>query len=125
MSLRAIRESDIEQLRRIHKEHFGTEYGFNEFFDHALMLFVYEEDDKIISAGSVRTIVEACTITDKDATKKERHRAFMEILRASLLTCGIHKYHELHAFIQDPRWYQILQKMEFKPTVGQALVKRV
>lgn len=125
MSLHHIQESDIEDLKRIHKEHFGTEYGFNEFFEHAIMLCVYKEGDKIISAGSVRPIIEACTITDKDATKKERYRALMEILRLSLFTCEKVNHTQLHAFVQDPTWVQILSKVGFKPTVGQALVRKV
>jgi hypothetical protein len=46
----------------------------------------------------------------------------MEILKASIIAAETHGYKELHAFIQDPKWSQILKKIGFIPTVGEALV---
>ena len=122
--LRPIKSEDIPKLKELLIEHFGDEFQFHEFFDHAISTFIYTEQGKIISAGSVRSILEALTITDKSATAKERYRAFSTILSASGSVCNRHGYRELHAFIQDPHWYRILQKVGFKPTVGKALVIR-
>jgi len=123
MNIRPINPNDILKLQEIHQKHFGQEFIFPNFINEFHCAFVIENDnDEIITAGGVRAIAEAITITNKDFSVKIRREALHKMLQASLFTAGHHNYNQLHAFVQDPSWTQCLKKIGFKDTKGQSLV---
>lgn len=123
MRLRAFESSDIDQLYEIWEKQYQDEFTFPNFFKHFVGRFiVVDSNERIISGGGVRTICESVIITDKRVAPLTRRDALIQILEASLFTCGRLEYDELHAFIQDEGWKKVLQKYHFKPCKGEALV---
>jgi len=122
--IRTLQQTDLFDLRRIHERHYQDEFNFDEFItNHMLCGFVVvSNNDRIISAGVVRTIAECAVVTDKDYSIIDRKEALMQILQASMFTAGKFNYDELHAFVQDKKWEKRLKKSGFRDCAGKALV---
>ena len=112
--IRAIKENDIEQLKEIWNKFYRNEIQFPNFFDKYLCAFVVIENDMIISAGGVRTIVESVVLTDKNQSVRKRMRALFEILEASKFVASRNGYNNLNAFIHDQSWKKHLINIGFK-----------
>lgn len=126
MKLRCISFDDITQLREIHSKHFKNEFENPNFFDNFLSSFVVtDENNKIITGGGVRTIIEAVIVTDKDVEIQERRMALLEMLKMSAFVGNSNGYKELHAFIQDEDWMRHLKKAGFNETKGRSLVLNI
>jgi hypothetical protein len=121
MIIRALQESDLNQLKEIHACFYKDEFDLPDFFNKFLCSFVVIDDDTIISAGGVRTIAESIIITNKNVSVKTRREALYHILQASMFTCGSSGYDQLHAFIQDDNWQKHLVKIGFKSCKGNAI----
>jgi hypothetical protein len=122
MIIRELRQTDIEKIREIHARHFTHEFKFDEFEKNFLSYFVTENDEGIISAGGVRTIVESVIVTDLDRNVRDRKLALCNVLQASMHVAKISGYDQLHCFIQDKKWQHHLEKVGFRTTTGQSLV---
>lgn len=123
MKVRAINPSDINELKIIHDKFFKNEFEFPDFLNEYLSPFVViDEEDKIITAGGVRTIAETVLITNKDYLIKHRQSALLRSLRMSSYIAGVNGFNQLHAFIQDKNWLRHLKRVGFTETKGQALV---
>jgi hypothetical protein len=123
MKIRALDPLDIDRLRAIHEEHYKDEFLFPDFLNNFICAFVVvDDDDKIISGGGVRMIAESIMITDKDYPLRPRMSALCQVLDASEFVTKHAGLAELHAFVQDDRWYALLQKVGFLPTRGKPLV---
>jgi hypothetical protein len=121
MRLRALLRRDVSQIENIHKKHFEKEFKIEELYNHHCS-FLVEEDEKIISAGGIRTIMEATIVTDKDVEVSKRREALLMMLKTALDTTKNAGYSELHAFVQDDKWMQHLIRYGFQPTKGKSLV---
>lgn len=123
MKIRAVQESDFEQLREIHKLFYKNEFSFPDFIDNYLCSFaVVNHDGQIISASGIRTILESVALTDKRFSVKDRRAALIEILDASRYISAKNGFNQIHAFIQDSSWLEHLKKYGFIPTKGSPLV---
>ncbi len=121
MIIRAFKESDLNQLMKIHEEFYKEEFSFNDFCNAFVDFFVVEEDNQIISAGGIRAIAESVIMTNKVMSNKTRVRALHQMLEAQLFTCGKTNFRQLHAFIQDKDWERHLMKIGFQKCKGDAL----
>ena len=125
MNLRAINPDDIENIKKIHDEHFSHEFSFEEFRYQYLNAFLVEDDNGIISAGGIRNICEAVIVTDKSRTVRDRKDALLCMLHASISTIDKIGYNQLHAFVQDETFMRHLILAGFKETKGKALVLEI
>jgi hypothetical protein len=123
MKIRALDPNDIDELRKIHEEHYKDEFPFPDFLNNFICAFVVVDDEGgIISGGGVRMIAESIMITDKDYPLRPRLSALCQVLDASEFVTRHAGLAEIHAFVQDDRWYNLLQKIGFLPTKGKPLV---
>ena len=122
MIIRPLDNSDLQDLRKIHKKFYKEEFAFPDFDKHFLYAFSITLDGKIVTAGGVRTILESVILTDQSFSPRVRREALYQMLQSSIYCADKMSYEELHAFIQDENWLKILQKVGFKPTVGKSLV---
>lgn len=123
MKIRALVPSDIEEIRKIHHEHYTHEFDFPDFLHNFVCAFVVTDDnEKIISAGGVKLIAESIVVTDKNYSVRDRRTALCYVLDASEFITKHADFKELHAFIQDDDWYNHLKKIGFLPTRGKPLV---
>jgi hypothetical protein len=122
MTIRELTNTDINVLYEIWKKHYSEEFTFPNFSDHFLNAFVVEDNDRIITGGGVRLIAESILITNKDIGKLTRRDALIMTLQASQFFCKKNGFNQLHAFVQDEKWQDILEQYDFRPTVGNALV---
>lgn len=122
MILRAMMPRDLEPVRTIHEKYYGTEFPLPDFVTNYLCAFVVmDENDSIISAGGVRTLLESVLLTDKSFAPEVRKEALLDILVASIHVAKKGKFEGIHAFVQDKKWAARLRRTGFKDTVGQAL----
>jgi hypothetical protein len=76
---------------------------------------VLDDCGKIITAGGVRPLAEALIITDKDALRGNRNRAFREMRAALEFVARTKGFNNLYAFVKsDEHWQSILQRVGFK-----------
>lgn len=122
MDIRNLEVEDISRLRHIHALYFKDEFAFPDFMHGFLQAFAIHDNNAIITAGGVRPIMEAVLVTDLNKTPRERHEALILALKASMHSCELLGYRQLHAFVQDELWIHHLEKYGFKPTVGKSLV---
>ena len=121
--IRAMKPEDLPDLKEMHDEFYKEEFPFPDFGKHFLGAFVCTNDDnRIISAGGLRTITEGITIMDQSLSLRERRDAMVQILHASMFTADRFNYDQIHAFVQQEKWSHILKKMGFTNPVGESLV---
>ncbi len=121
MIIRAMTPDDIQPLREIHQRYFKNDFPFPDFTEHFLNAFVVLENDEIITAGGVKTILESVVISNKDMSPVIRRDALQRLLLASMFTAGSFGYDQIHAFVTDDKWRRRLIKSGFQPTAGQSL----
>ena len=122
MIIRELLSSDIQVLHQIWKKHYSGEFTFPDFTEQFVQTFVVEDNDRIVTAGGIRLIAESVIVTNKDIPRKVRIDALQAMLQASLFTCARNGYDQLHAFVQDEKWQSVLEKYNFRPTKGEAMV---
>ena len=123
--IRLLKESDYEQVRKIHEKYYKHEFSLEEFSKNYLSMFAVvdnEYSDEIIVAGGIRTIVEVVLVTNKDFSARDRRSALYSTLQASSYMAKNYGYSQLHCFVQDEKWEKQLKKVGFHPTKGTALV---
>lgn len=121
MNIRSYETSDLEELTRIHHEHFKDEFDLPDFLDY-LCVFVVEDEKGIITFGGIRDIAECVTVTNKNRNTKDKVKALYQILHASSYTACNLGYDQLYAWSQNPQWAKRLIKTGFRPPVGQSLI---
>ena len=120
--MRTLNINDINELKKIHSHFYEKEFEFPNFFENYLCAFVVEDNDKIITAGGVRTIPEIILITDKDQSVKMRVSGLYKALQISNHICERNNYKHLHAFVQDDKWLGQLLRSGFRSTKGKSVV---
>lgn len=122
MILRAMKEEDLERLERIHNKYYKNEFPFPDFTSHFLNAFIVENEGLIVTAGGLRVITEAVAVTNKELNINERAEGLGKLLSALAYTAHRDGFNEIHAFVQEERWKQVLLNRQFKKTKGEALV---
>ena len=125
MNVREYRPSDLEELERIHNEFFSEEFSLPDFLTNYLCAVTIEDDAGVITIGGVRNIAESVIVTNKERSAYTRVRALNNLLEASRFIARTHGHDQLHAFIQDDKWYSHLLEKGFAPCKGRALVTGV
>jgi hypothetical protein len=123
MTIRPMRETDINYLKQIHLKHYGEEFPFPNFAQNFPMTLIVENDHgKIVTGGGLKLHVESILITDKDKDSRERTRALLSALSCMSYTAAGAGHNQIHAFIQEPQWSAHLKKYGFTPAIGESLV---
>lgn len=124
--IRDIQSSDITKARLIHEKYYKTQFDFPNFFNHFTCAYsICNENDELVSIAGVRPILELVVLTDKDKSVRERYRAVYQILDMSKYVASKKGFDELHAFVQEDHWRDVMLSRGFKETVGKSLVIEV
>ncbi len=107
----------------IHKAQYKDQFDFPAFKDEFILIYSsVNKDGELVSIAGVKPILEMVAITDQTKPVRERYTAVYDILAASQFTAASHKHNQLHAFVQDPHWMEVMLARGFCKTKGQALV---
>lgn len=121
--IRALLKRDESSIQAIHKQFYADEFSLDDMKNLTCGFSAVDENDKIICAGGIKSIMEMIIVTDKSVGLDKRQVALYEMLNTAAKTTHEAGYRQLHAFIQDEKWARYLIKhVGFKPTVGQSLV---
>lgn len=121
--IRPVVPNDIIVAKELHEKFYQEQFAFPDFRKEFLMSFTsINKEGQLVSLAGVRQILEFVAITDQTKPVRERHTAVYDILAAAMFTAGINNYHQLHAFVQDPHWAEVMKKRGFTPIKGEGLV---
>lgn len=121
--IRALLKRDVQCINDIHKRFYSEEFSLSDLDNLSYSFVSVDENDKVISAGGIKPIIEMIIVTDKDATVNNRQVALYDMLRMAEVSTRQAGYNQIHAFIQDEKWARyLIRHVGFKPTVGQSLV---
>lgn len=112
-------------VKQIHEKFYSREFDLPDFLKFVASFAITDSDDRIITVGGVRPILELIAITDRSLPAMIRRSAYFNVLNASIYMgqkCG---YDQLHVFAQGDRWIEALKKVGFRDTKGTALVMDV
>jgi len=113
--IRSVEPSDFKEIHEIWEKFYKHSFLFPDFLNYICAFVVLDDHGKIITAGGVRPLAEALIITDKDALRGNRNRAFREMRAALEFVARTKGFNNLYAFIKDdPSWSTILQRVGFK-----------
>jgi len=121
MNIREIRVTDLEQIQEIHERFYKTEFCLPDFTANFLCAFVVEHHDRIVLAGGLKKQVELVYVTDKDFSRRERRTALYKGLDVAKYLASRNGYDQLHAFIQDHKWLEVMEKRGFNHCNGTAI----
>lgn len=122
MILRSIVNEDFDKLNEI-KGYEGQEEIRND--SNTITGAIVEDiEGKIISGGVIRNISEIVLVTDRNFHSRKRLDALDELLKFGVYASIKMDRHDLHAFVQDKKFSEILiKKFGFKEAIGRCLVK--
>jgi hypothetical protein len=120
LRIRILNHKDLTEVRRVHEKFYSHEFELPD--DHYLGSFIVEDKGELITAGGIRTLAEIIAVTNKGASTRKRIEAIEMLFQASSLVCCSNGYDQVHAFVQDENWMNILLKRGFHPTKGKALI---
>lgn len=127
LKIRSLEKRDYECVKKIHEQYKHEFPLMPDFLTHYLFSFaVCDNDDRIITAAGVRTILEVVALTDKTVSPRIRRTALFDVLEVSSFVAASNEYENIHAFVQDEKWKsQLITTGGFKETKGSALVREV
>lgn len=125
MMIRPLEISDISAVKEIHERYFNHEFNLPDFEKFIASFAMTNVEDRIVSVGGIRPILEMVSLTDKDLSIFLRRSAYFNILSACLYMAEKHKFDQIHVFAQGDRWIEALKKVGFRNTKGTALVMDV
>lgn len=120
--VRSITKRDIDKIGIIHSKFYNDEFPLSDLNRFMTSFVVTDDNDDVICAGGIRTIVEAIIVTDKDVEVNKRREALLKMLEVAKKTTKTAGYDQIHAFVQDYHWLQHLIDHGFRQTVGESLV---
>jgi hypothetical protein len=125
MNVREYRPSDLDELKRIHKEFYNSEFELPDFLTNYICAVTIEDDKGIVTVGGVRNIAEAVAVTDKNHSLRARYKALWELYHALNYIARNSGHTQLHAFVQDEKWLTHLSNIGFHSTKGRPLVMEI
>lgn len=94
--------------------------------ENILTCLVAKDDDGIIVFGFIKLFAEAIIIPDRTRGKLETARAIKLLTEAGANICRTAKIEELHAFVEESQWADLLREhLGFSNVKGEALSLRV
>lgn len=121
--IRALLKRDQVQIADIHNRFYKSEFELSELDRLTCGFTAVDNNDRVICAGGIRTIMEMLIVTDKESNLNERQVALYDMLTTAMNSTRSAGYKELTAFVQDEKWARYLIKhVGFKPTAGKSLV---
>ena len=114
--------TDLENIKMIHDEHYKNEFEFPDFSKFTGVFVAEDDDNRIVTAGGIKPIIESVIITDKSYNVNERVRALHKILDISEFMTRAQGFDQLHCFVQDELWCRQLENHKFQATKGRSLV---
>ena len=124
MTIRNITPFDLEKLKEIHKSFFEHEFSFEDFLHGSISSFIITDDNdgEIITAGSIRPIAEMTAISNLTKSPRLRRNALHEMLQiAQYVLRDSSIYDQLHVFVQDNKWKEMLKRAGFAECAGRPL----
>lgn len=121
INIRSFRPSDIEEVRKIHAEHFINEFDFPDFMNYVCAV-VIEDEQGIITTGGIRDIAECVAVTNMNRSAQDRIRALYHLMDASIFACRKVNYDQMYVWSQNSQYTRRLKRNGFKLPVGQSLI---
>lgn len=119
--IRACTFEDLDEIKRLHEQHFAKEFDLPEFMKY-ICAFVVEDEKGIITAGGIRDIAECVAVTNMDRSPVDRIKALYELLDASKFVCRRSDYDQMYVWSQNPRYSKRLMRNNFRLPQGQSLI---
>lgn len=121
--LRSYKPSDLNRIREIHQQYHEKGFEFPDIERAITKAVVTNRDEEVIAFGVARTIAESIMILDPSQSLREKTKALEMLIRHGIFGCELAGYDQLHAFVQDEHFKQVLEKhFAFRECVGKALV---
>jgi citrate lyase synthetase len=123
VTIRNINQLDLEKLKEIHHSFFEHEFTFEDFLHGSISSFVITDDNdgEIITAGSIRPIAEMTAISNLAKSPRLRRNALFDMLQISQYVLHNTSYDQLHVFVQNGKWEEMLKRAGFKQCAGRPL----
>lgn len=109
MKIRPFRQSDIEPIDRIWREHHSSDFSVPNR-NNAVTDAVVEKDGKVIAYGQVKLFAEAMLILDKDATTRDRVEALKLLMLEAFRGVDTAGIEDVYCFIKDPAFAGLISK---------------
>lgn len=125
MKARAIQPQDTLQLLNIHNQFYKSEFAFPGLISNKnyMIYTIADEDNKVITTGILRALLEIIELTDLSRPVEVRKDALIKSLGIAQAFAVNNEFEHIHAFVQDPKWADILKrKAGFSPINGEALI---
>lgn len=121
MNIRFAEPRDLPALKLIHSQFYEKDFPFPNL-QHFIGTFVVTDDnDRIITFGGVRYLLEAVALTNKNFSPRQRKAALNQLLYGLGMITQENKFDKFHVFITESDWKKHLLKSGFNPCVGEAL----
>ena len=121
-----VTDEHIERAREVHKLYYNNEFDFPDFLKEFILVFSsVNNEGQLIGIGGIKTILEFIVITDPTKSVRDRHTAVYDLLAAANSAAKNNNYDQIHAFVQNLHWKEVMLKRGFRETKGQALVIEV
>lgn len=113
----------LDRAKEVHKLYYQNEFDFPDFLKEFILIFSsVNESNELVSIGGIKTILEFIAITDPTKSVRDRHTSVYDLLAAARSAAKNNNYDQIHAFIQDPHWKDVMLRRGFRETKGQSLV---
>lgn len=119
--IRLLQTSELEAVKELHRCYYSNEFAFPDLSQFICVLAAVDDNNKIVTAGGIRPILEAVLITDISQSVKLRRKALLEMLQSISFVAQRSNYNQIHAFVQDEGWLKQLVKQGFSKCRGEAL----
>lgn len=114
MIIRYIEPQDVEQIDKIYETYFsGMERpDFSNFH----CVFVVVEDNRVISVGGLKPLVEAVVLTDRSFSVRKRRDALLNIHTGLTYAAKKLGFERIYAFCFEQSYSNhLINRMKFKP----------
>lgn len=113
MEIRYLESGDVEQIKKIYDEYF-SDLEIPDFLSFHCV-FVVTDNDRIVSVGGLKPLVEAIVLTDRSFSVRKRRGALLSIFTALTYAAEKLGFKRIHAFTFEDAWANHLTKrMRFK-----------
>lgn len=124
-TFRYTKESDVDEIDRIWKTFYSNEFSLPDL-SNTIIHGVVETDKGITGFGMVKLMAEGLLILDQSVSDKVKMATLKELMIAQRVGVSKTNLTQIHAFVQDPRFANILKKhYGYTDAVGKALVLEV
>jgi len=121
--IRDISSADLIKAAEIHEKYYKKQFDLPDFKTKFSCAYsIIGLDGELISLAGVRPILEMVVLTDKDKSVRERYKAVYQILDMSKYVAIKKGFDELHAFVQEEHWMDVMLSRGLERTKGQSLV---